>query len=77
MKEAGWEIATHGLKWIEYKDFAKEDERARVHQAIRIHTKVSGSRPLGFYQGRTSARAPLDDDQPDELEADEIVAGSA
>ena len=21
MKEAGWEIASHGLKWIEYRDF--------------------------------------------------------
>ena len=21
MKDAGWEIATHGLKWIDYKDF--------------------------------------------------------
>src|SRR5688500_18557467 len=21
MKEAGWEIASHGLKWIDYKDF--------------------------------------------------------
>ena len=55
MKEAGWEIATHGLKWIEYKDFAKEDERAHIREAVRIHTEVTGSRPLGIYQGRTSA----------------------
>jgi putative urate catabolism protein len=55
MKEAGWEIATHGLKWIDYKDFTQEDERAHIHEAIRIHTEVTGSRPLGIYQGRTSA----------------------
>jgi chitin deacetylase len=54
MKEAGWEIATHGLKWIEYKDFAKEDERAHIREAVRLHTEVTGSRPLGIYQGRTS-----------------------
>ena len=54
MKEAGWEIASHGLKWIDYKDFAREDEREHILEAIRIHTEVTGSRPLGMYQGRTS-----------------------
>jgi len=54
MKEAGWEIASHGLKWIDYKDFAREDERHHILEAIRIHTEVAGSRPLGIYQGRTS-----------------------
>src|SRR5689334_11249383 len=54
MKEAGWEIATHGLKWIDYRDYTEEAERAHVDEAIRIHTDVVGERPLGFYQGRTS-----------------------
>ncbi len=54
MKAAGWEIASHGLKWIEYKDFSKEDERAHIREAIRIHTEVTGERPVGLYQGRTS-----------------------
>ncbi|WP_193367826.1 allantoinase PuuE [Pelagibius marinus] len=54
MKEAGWEIASHGLKWIEYKDFTKDEERAQLDEAIRIHTEVTGERPLGWYTGRTS-----------------------
>lgn len=54
MREAGWEIATHGLKWIEYKDFSEADERRHILEAIRIHTEVTGARPLGFYQGRCS-----------------------
>lgn len=54
MKEADWEIATHGLKWIEYKDFTKADERAHIHEAIQLHTDLTGARPLGFYQGRCS-----------------------
>jgi putative urate catabolism protein len=54
MREAGWEIASHGLKWIEYKDFSEADERAHIIDAIRIHTTVAGERPLGFYQGRCS-----------------------
>lgn len=55
MKEADWEIASHGLKWIEYNDFSEADERAHILEAIRIQTEVTGSRPLGFYQGRGSA----------------------
>lgn len=54
MKEAGWEIASHGLKWIEYKDFSKETERGHILEAIRRHQEVTGERPLGFYQGRCS-----------------------
>ena len=54
MHEAGWEIASHGLKWIDYKDFAKEDERCHIDAAIRLHAETAGRRPLGMYQGRTS-----------------------
>ncbi len=54
MNEAGWEIASHGLKWIDYKDFTADAEREHIEEAIRIHTQVAGTRPLGFYQGRTS-----------------------
>ncbi|HDZ72792.1 MAG TPA: allantoinase PuuE [Aurantimonas coralicida] len=54
MQEAGWEIASHGLKWIEYKDFSPEDERAHMDAAIRLHTEVTGERPRGWYTGRCS-----------------------
>ena len=54
MKAAGWEIASHGLKWIEYKDFSEADERAHMDEAIRLHTEVTGVRPRGWYTGRCS-----------------------
>jgi OHCU decarboxylase len=54
MKEEDWEIASHGLKWIDYRDFSSDEERAHMREAIRIHTEVTGSRPLGWYTGRTS-----------------------
>ena len=54
MNEAGWEIATHGLKWIDYRDMPPEVEARHIAEAVRIHTEVAGARPLGFYQGRTS-----------------------
>ncbi len=54
MNEAGWEIATHGLRWIEYKDMPEAEERRYLLEAIRIHTEVTGARPLGIYTGRSS-----------------------
>ena len=54
MQEAGWEIASHGLKWIEYKDYDEADERADMLAAIDLHTQVTGQRPRGWYTGRCS-----------------------
>lgn len=54
MVEADWEIASHGYRWIDYKYFDEETERQHLLQAIAIHTRVTGSRPLGWYTGRTS-----------------------
>lgn len=54
MKSAGWEIASHGLKWIEYKDAPEAQERADMAEAIRLHTEVVGERPRGWYTGRCS-----------------------
>ena len=54
MKAADWEIATHGYKWIEYSEVPPEVEREHIQEAIRIHTEVTGTRPAGMYQGRTS-----------------------
>ena len=42
MKEADWEIASHGLKWIDYRDFSPEEERAHLSEAIRIHARGHG-----------------------------------
>lgn len=54
MQAADWEIASHGLKWIEYKDATEDAERADMEAAIRLHTEVTGERPLGWYTGRCS-----------------------
>ena len=54
MREAQWDIACHGLRWIDYKDFSYADEAAHMREAIRIHTESTGTRPLGWYTGRTS-----------------------
>jgi OHCU decarboxylase len=54
MQTAGWEIASHGLKWIDYKDHSEAAEAADMAEAIRLHTEVTGIAPLGWYTGRCS-----------------------
>ncbi len=54
MKNVGWEIASHGLKWVEHKDMPEDEERAQIAEAIRLHTEVTGQPPRGWYTGRCS-----------------------
>ena len=55
MKTAGWEIASHGLKWVDHRDMPEDEERAAIAEAIRLHAEVVGTRPRGWYTGRCSA----------------------
>jgi len=54
MQEAGWEIASHGLKWVQHKDMPPDEERAQIAEAIRLHTIATGAPPRGWYTGRSS-----------------------
>ncbi len=54
MQDAGWEIASHGYKWIEHKDMDAGTERAQIKEAVRLHTLATGDRPHGWYTGRAS-----------------------
>ncbi len=57
MQKAGWEIASHGYRWIDYQSIDEATERAHLEQAIEIHTRVTGQRPLGWYLGRCSPQS--------------------
>jgi urate oxidase len=52
MQLAEWEIASHGYKWIEYKNFSKKKEKNFLQKAIKLHTAVTGLPPKGWYLGR-------------------------
>ena len=54
MKAAGWEIASHGLKWVDHRDMPEEVERAQIAESFRLHEEVVGEPPLGWYTGRCS-----------------------
>ncbi len=54
MLAADWEVASHGLRWIDYQAVPEEVERAHIAGAVALHARLTGTRPLGWYQGRTS-----------------------
>ncbi len=54
MLRSGWEIASHGYRWINYQHIPEPIEREYMARAIKIQTELTGARPLGWYTGRTS-----------------------
>jgi len=54
MRDADWEIASHGLKWIDYAGMSAADEAREMDAAIALHEAVAGARPTGWYTGRCS-----------------------
>lgn len=54
MREADWEIASHGYRWIDYQFVSAVEEKVHLQRAVALHTALTGSRPLGWYTGRDS-----------------------
>jgi len=52
MVEANWEIATHGYRWLDYQNVDEATEREHIRLAVEIQKRVTGSRPVGIYQGK-------------------------
>lgn len=54
MLEAGWEVASHGYRWIDYQHVPEAIERDHMERAIEIHESLTGEPPAGWYLGRCS-----------------------
>ncbi len=57
MHESGWEIASHGYRWIDYQFIDEATERAHLLKALEIHEQLCGEKPRGWYLGRCSANS--------------------
>lgn len=54
MLKSGWEIASHAMRWVHFQDMPEEQEEAQIDEAITLHERLTGSKPKGWYTGRTS-----------------------
>ena len=54
IKEAGYEVASHGWRWIDYQNIKKSEEKKHMKLAIQTHKRIFGERPNGWYTGRCS-----------------------
>ncbi len=54
MVDAGWEVAGHGWRWIDYLEMPPAKERSDIRRAIDAIETVCGIRPVGWYTGRIS-----------------------
>jgi putative urate catabolism protein len=55
MREAGWEIATHGMRWNVAPPADEAGERAEIEATLALHEALCGSPSLGWYN-RSSPR---------------------
>ena len=54
IKEANYEVASHGWRWVDYQNIKKSVEKKHMELAIKTIKKIFGQRPLGWYTGRCS-----------------------
>lgn len=54
LREAGHEIAGHGYRWLDYHQIPEDTEREHIRRTIEVIERVCGTRPVGWYTGRTS-----------------------
>jgi len=54
IKKAGYEVASHGWRWIDYQNISKSEEKKHMKLVIKTIKKIFGTRPLGWYTGRCS-----------------------
>ena len=52
MVDAGWEVASHGWRWIDYGEVSEDEERAHLQRSVEAIERVCGVRPVGWYTGR-------------------------
>ena len=54
IKDANYEVASHGWRWIDYQNIKKSEEKKHMNLSIKKIKEIFGKRPLGWYTGRCS-----------------------
>lgn len=54
IKEANYDVVSHGQRWLHYQNLPIEIERQHMDQAISVLEALFGKAPIGWYTGRDS-----------------------
>ncbi|MBF7691100.1 allantoinase PuuE [Acinetobacter pollinis] len=54
IKQANYDVVSHGQRWIHYQNMSIEQERQYMHQAMSVLKELFGQAPMGWYTGRDS-----------------------
>jgi putative urate catabolism protein len=49
IREAGYEVCSHGWRWVGFQDMSEEQERAEMKRAVESIERTIGERPYGWY----------------------------
>ncbi|HEY4441104.1 MAG TPA: allantoinase PuuE [Candidatus Elarobacter sp.] len=49
IRAAGYEVCSHGWRWVGFQDMSEEQERAEMRRAVTSIEQTIGTRPLGWY----------------------------
>jgi allantoinase len=49
IKQSGFDVCSHGWRWIKHYELSEADEREHIRKAIAAIEKMTGERPLGWY----------------------------
>ena len=49
IREAGYDVCSHGWRWIKHYELSEQEEREHIRRAIASTEKMIGERPLGWY----------------------------
>ncbi len=49
IREAGYEVCSHGWRWVGFQDMSETQERAEMQRAVASIERTIGERPYGWY----------------------------
>lgn len=49
IRDAGYEVCSHGWRWVGFQDMSEDQERAEMKRAVESLQRTIGERPYGWY----------------------------
>ena len=49
IRDAGYEVCSHGYRWVGFQDMSEAQEREEMRKAVASITQTIGERPYGWY----------------------------